>query len=178
MDHVDSIEKSGRLAGLKKDLLNRTLVGEFVGHPSHQHLVSYPTVELHFYSLTDHSTMQDAVDPLKAIALVRKYGLIGVRHESLGIYETAEKLKAKLVTHYIEMAQGRMECEEEGVVLYFVQRSPTPGQDFTLSLCKSKTIEYNIYRLLRELLRELITAKSGAKKVLRPHAGISCANPR
>lgn len=166
MDEVERIEKETDVTKLKAALSEKTLIGEFVGHPAHQHLVAYPTVGLYFFSLADHSKNYTAVDPLTAKEIIGEFKLKGVRIDSLGVYNTLKGLKEKLVEEYIEMAQGSIGCEEEGVVLYFVQRSKDKN-DFTLCLCKSKTIEYNIYRLLREILRELFSDPSVGKKPVK-----------
>eukprot|EP00826_Nyctotherus_ovalis_P039805 TRINITY_DN3851_c0_g2_i2.p1 TRINITY_DN3851_c0_g2~~TRINITY_DN3851_c0_g2_i2.p1 ORF type:complete len:299 (+),score=61.88 TRINITY_DN3851_c0_g2_i2:713-1609(+) len=166
MDEVERVEKETDIAKLKTALSEKTLIGEFVGHPAHQHLVTYPAVGLYFFLLTDHSKNYTAADPLIAKSIISEFKLKGVRTESLGTYDTLKELKEKLVEDYIEMAQGSIGCEEEGVVLCFVQRNKDKN-DFTLCLCKSKTIEYNIYRLLREILRELFSDPSTSKKPVK-----------
>jgi len=139
---------------LKKILDGKTLVGEFVGHSLHQHLITYPDIGLYFFSIADNSQGFTALDPIYSRMIIEKFGLTGVQINSLGIYENIKDLRKKLISHYIEMSQGTIYCEEEGAVLYFVQKSKIPNNDFTLCLCKCKTLEYNIYRIMREILRE------------------------
>lgn len=44
--------------------------------------------------------------------------------------------------------------EEEGAVLYLVKRDAAfPALDEVLSLCKLKTLEYRLFRKMREKLR-------------------------
>ena len=53
------------------------------------------------------------------------------------------------------MAKSEIAEEEEGNVLYFIKR-PAEGQDgpsVVLSLCKLKTLEYRLFRKMREKLR-------------------------
>jgi len=167
MDEVERIEKEMDVSKLKEALSEKTLVGEFVGHPMHQHLVTYPKISLYFFSLTDHNKSFTAIDPLLTMKIIEEFKLKGVHMKSLGVFVDLLKLKAKLIQDYIETSQGSILCEEEGVVLYFVQRSKLKDNDFTLSVCKLKTIEYNIYRLLREILRELFTDKPAGKKPVK-----------
>jgi hypothetical protein len=46
-----------------------------------------------------------------------------------------------------------MEDEGEGGVVYVVGNNKEKTEEFTLSLCKLKTVEYLIYRKLREILK-------------------------
>ncbi len=62
-----------------------------------------------------------------------------------------------------QVAESRISEEEEGSVLYFVHYSG--GNVRTLSLCKLKTLEYRVFRKLREKLRNYSKNKKGVKQV-------------
>lgn len=52
------------------------------------------------------------------------------------------------------MAKSEIAQEEEGNVLYFVKRPSDPTKKSrTLSLAKLKTLEYRLFRKIREKLR-------------------------
>jgi hypothetical protein len=56
---------------------------------------------------------------------------------------------------YAEVSQAFIEDDTEGSVLYFIHK--TKKGDKVLSLSKLKTLEYRIYRKLREKLRNYIS---------------------
>ena len=49
-----------------------------------------------------------------------------------------------------DVAKAEIATDEEGNVLYFIQRG---SKDKILSLCKLKTLEYRLFRKMREKLR-------------------------
>ena len=51
-----------------------------------------------------------------------------------------------------DVAKSEIAEEEEGNVLYFLTR-PKTGEPQVLSLCKLKTLEYRLFRKMREKLR-------------------------
>jgi hypothetical protein len=52
-----------------------------------------------------------------------------------------------------DVAKAEIATDEEGNVLYFIARSGDPKHDHILSLCKLKTLEYRLFRKMREKLR-------------------------
>ena len=54
-----------------------------------------------------------------------------------------------------DVAKSEIAEEEEGNVLYFIKRPAegTEGPSEVLSLCKLKTLEYRLFRKMREKLR-------------------------
>ncbi len=51
------------------------------------------------------------------------------------------------------MAKSKIVEEEEGSVLYLIKRDKDRLKDEVLSMCKLKTLEYRIFRKIREKLR-------------------------
>ena len=52
-----------------------------------------------------------------------------------------------------EVAKSEIAKDEEGNVLYFIQRDRDGKNDKILSLAKLKTLEYRLFRKMREKLR-------------------------
>ena len=52
-----------------------------------------------------------------------------------------------------DVAKSEIAEEEEGNVLYFVERPADGSESKVLSLCKLKTLEYRLFRKMREKLR-------------------------
>lgn len=62
---------------------------------------------------------------------------------------------------YKEVGSSSIETSGEGAVLYFVSETKE-GDQRVVSLCKLKTIEYRIYRKLREKLKNCLVDKRGS----------------
>eukprot|EP01022_Parablepharisma_sp_SALTPOND_P006911 TRINITY_DN127_c0_g1_i1.p1 TRINITY_DN127_c0_g1~~TRINITY_DN127_c0_g1_i1.p1 ORF type:complete len:483 (-),score=52.86 TRINITY_DN127_c0_g1_i1:2247-3695(-) len=150
---VSQLKLQNRLEEFKKAIANKTLVGEYVGNVAHQHLVAYSKETIVFYALIDHNSGINCDDPNKTLAFFKDYGLDYVSYESRGVFNTLKEVREALLKEYIETGKASLYNEEEGVVIYFVKRGGI-GEDCTLSLCKIKTLEYRLYRKLRETLRQ------------------------
>lgn len=59
--------------------------------------------------------------------------------------------------HYKEVGSKSVEEEGEGAVIYLY------GENAMYSLCKLKTLEYRLFRKLREKLKSLLFRKKDAK---------------
>jgi hypothetical protein len=78
--------------------------------------------------------------------------------DKVGNYNTYDGLCDSIETLYREVAESAIASEEEGAVLYFTATET----DSVLSMCKLKTLEYRVFRKLREKLRNWVSAcKSG-----------------
>jgi len=93
--------------------------------------------------------------PEDSVRIFKTYGLETVSFESLGVYEDFSQLKDSLKETYIKISQSTISTDEEGSVIYFVRRRVEESQepDRILSLGKLKTLEYRLYRKLREKVR-------------------------
>lgn len=67
------------------------------------------------------------------------------------MFNNIDDLSAALNHEYSLVTSGSIKNEEEGAVLYFVRRGASSDQ--VISLCKLKSLEYRIFRKLREKLR-------------------------
>lgn len=158
---IKTIESKGKLEELKKLIGNKTLVGEYVGSPEHQHLVAYPNETIMFYAIVDHNSGINCSDPYYAVNFFNSFGLDHVEFDSKGVYSTLKEVRDAMLKTYIEVGKSSIFTEEEGIVMYVVRRSPSKIGDFTLSLCKIKTLEYRLYRKIRESLRNLMSKSIG-----------------
>jgi hypothetical protein len=140
---------------MKEDLANRTLVGEYIGNQEHQHMVLYNRETLIFYGVVDNYS-SDLCWPFdQALALFKKYDLDVVVVQSLGIFSSFDQLCDGLLKAFRDVAKGKIVEEEEGSVVYLTKRDSTgvKSKDKVLSMAKLKTIEYRIFRKMREKLR-------------------------
>ena len=62
------------------------------------------------------------------------------------------------------VSKAGLDEEEEGSVLYFVECDSVDVTGITVALCKLKTLEYRIYRKLREKLKTLLGGKGHNNK--------------
>ena len=98
---------------------------------------------------------QDCIPCDKAWELFDKWGLDKVAIQTLGIYDNYDEFCDNLCRVFKDVAKSEIAQEEEGNVLYFVKRSGEKENETSevLSLCKLKTLEYRLFRKMREKLR-------------------------
>lgn len=90
----------------------------------------------------------------QAWKLFAKYGLDKVHAMSLGLFDDYDTMCNTLCTTFKDVAKSEIAKDEEGNVLYFIKRSKdSPEQDKVVSLSKLKTLEYRLFRKMREKLR-------------------------
>ena len=154
--HVKRIEAEGKLEALKKDMDGKTFVGEYCGNQDYQHLVKYTSVDIHFVAVVENESTITCLSPKEAFALFEKYGLTRVNYKEMGVYSDWQSLNRALKDIYLNVAETEIDVEEEGSVIYLVRRDED-GKEETLSLSKLKTLEYRLYRKLREKLRTYIS---------------------
>lgn len=86
--------------------------------------------------------------------------MVNVR--SLGTYTNYAELCDGLYQAFRDVAKGKIIEEEEGSVVYLTKRdkSGDHSKDQVLSMAKLKTIEYRIFRKMREKLRGFYNNKT------------------
>lgn len=157
MAHVwfDTIEKmdADTLKQLKSDLDGNTLIGEYIGSNEHQHLVKYSRVTIIFYAVVSNNSEEDCWPCDQAWNLFAKYGLDKVHAISLGKFSNYDLMADCLCKTFQDVAKSEIAKDEEGNVLYFIKRTKDGKNDKVLSLAKLKTLEYRLFRKMREKLR-------------------------
>ena len=146
-DILERISKSHELNDIKQFFCGRTFIGEYIG--GHQHLVKYPTKNILFFAVVNNDSSEDCINPKEAFKMFSDLKLDTVLWKSCGVYSTVEELQTYLKKLYVLISKGKLEVDEEGLVLYFV----TKREDaHTIALVKIKTLEYRIYRKIRQFL--------------------------
>ena len=84
-----------------------------------------------------------------------KHNLDKVIHTVEGTYNDYDSLCDRLFELYKVVAESSIHSEEEGSVLYFIANYQN-DREKVLSLCKLKTLEYRVFRKLREKLRNFV----------------------
>lgn len=144
--------KNKSLAKLQEALSGKTLVGEYVGHPDNQHLVRYTKESIIFYAAVDNNNQnQNCLLPEDAYWIFNEFGLDCVPTETVGMFDNIDSLSDALNHEFKIVSQGSIKSEEEGAVIYMVSRGI--DNESVLSLWKYKTLEYRLFRKLREKLR-------------------------
>jgi len=161
---LENIENNDKLDELKKAISNKTMVGEYVGHIDHQHLVKYGKETILFYAIVDNNGITNCIGPRQAMEIFDNFGLDHVSIESRGIYENMTDLLSNLKNLYVDTAYESLENEEEGLAVYLATYSLK--EDYTIGLCKLKTLEYRIFRKLRENLKNQMRKSFGIFKFL------------
>lgn len=148
---VDRVAKKHSLAKLQASLAGKTLVGEYVGNYHLQHIVKYSKETIIFYAVTENSDEKNCLLPEESYAIFNEFGLDCVPCDRVGLFDNINSLSDALYNEYNIVASGSIRDEEEGAVLYMIKRGQ--NDDKVLSLAKLKSLEYRIFRKLREKLR-------------------------
>ncbi|CAG9316924.1 unnamed protein product [Blepharisma stoltei] len=182
------------LEELKQDLTGFTIAGEYVGDLNHQHLVRYQKIDIMFYAYINNESSRPCLPPLRASALFAKYRLKSVKMEHVGNFASLAVFYSALENLYKSISSQSLESEEEGSVIYIVKNDHTENHlltsasetisqenfDFymnpefysavnsqeTLSLCKIKTLEYRIFRKLRQKAKAISSKKNPANALI------------
>ena len=135
---------------IKKELSNRTFCGEYCGNQYHEHLIRHSKHTIYFYSIIDNNDENNICIPIEeAFDTFKKLKLDYVNYNYIGIYKNKNELFEGIHKVYKSIAEKSILYEEEGDVLYFVNSNDNK----VISLCKVKTLEYKIYRKLREKIK-------------------------
>lgn len=136
-------------------------MGEYIGNVHHQHLVSYPRETIIFYSIVDNYSQEVCFLPEESFRIFKQFDLDVVSIARVGLYKDYDRLCDDLCSEYKEVQSLSIQAREEGEVLYFVKRVKGKGKnDRVLGLCKLKTLEYRLFRKIREKMRNFIESKT------------------
>lgn len=141
---------------LKKELSGNTLIGEYVGSDEHQHLVKYSRTTIIFYAIVNNHSAEECWPCEKSWAFFKKYNMDKVHIQSLGMFNDYDNLCNSLCKIFQDVAKSEIAKEEEGNVLYLLRKGENDANgapDQVLSLTKLKTLEYRLFRKMREKLR-------------------------
>lgn len=138
---------------LKAEMKGNTMIGEYIGAQEHQHLVKYSRVTIIFYAIVSNASNEMCWPCEKSFAFFDKFGFDKVHIKSLGLFSDFDQMCETLCQTFKDVAKSEIAENEEGNVLYFLKRSKDGYSDKVLSLCKLKTLEYRLFRKMREKLR-------------------------
>jgi hypothetical protein len=162
---VKRLSDEGVLEEFKGVMDGHTFVGEYCGNQDYQHLVKYEKIAVNFVAIVDNGSNITCISPKKAFGIFDKYGLNKVGYKHMGEFSSWKEFNDELGKIYLNVAETEIDYEEEGSVIYIVGVD-SEGVEETLSLSKLKTLEYRLFRKLREKLRTFISrdAPKGKKK--------------
>jgi len=117
--------------------------------------VKYSRVTIIFYAVVYNMSSDDCLPCDQAWTLFDKWGLDKVAIQTLGTFSDFSTLCDSLCRVFKDVAKSEIAQEEEGNVLYFIKRPAAQSSEpaVVLSLCKLKTLEYRLFRKMREKLR-------------------------
>ena len=116
-----------------------------------------------FYSLVNNfTTREDYFMPNEALAMANKYGISFVKNSYVEV-SSWKQLNVEQMKMYEDVSALSIEVGEEGSVVY-IQLNHSDGRSEIASVSKLKTIEYRIYRKLREKLRTYISKNDNTRR--------------
>jgi hypothetical protein len=149
---------------LKDDMINKNLIGEYCGNQNYQHLIKYEICDIIFYAIVELDSENSCLAPNEALEFFKKHKLSCVECKISKGINSRTVFFQELKKIYEMINTSSIEEQGEGCVLYFVSESSADSSisNQTLSLCKLKTLEYRLFRKLREKLKNCI--QFGKKK--------------
>lgn len=157
------------LQQFKKDLKGFTLIGEFLGDDKYtSRLLKYFKQQLRFITLIDLSSKDICVLPNIAFDFFKKYDLLSIQIEIITQTSSLDTLNYELAKIHNNISSSSIIQQGEGCVLYLVIRDPTKqSEDKVASLCKIKTLEYRLFRKIREKLKKINNNNKFPKNLLK-----------
>jgi len=152
---------------LKKNLTGKTLVGEYCGNPMYQHLVEYNEITILFYALVDHFSDRTCLPINTFKEFTQRFNLPFVKMTPRKECSNLRDFIDILVELSKEVSENTIEEDQEGSVLYFEGKFDDKSE--ILSLCKLKTLEYRLYRKLREKLKYMIKNGSSTSEQMNKY---------
>jgi len=145
--------------------------------------VEYNEVTIYFFAIVELDSVASCCPVNIAEDFFKEYGLPMVKIEKIKECEDRRDLVDAIKETAKNVAESTLQEDAEGAVLYF--ESNIEGEREIISLCKTKTLEYRIYRKLREKLKNLVAKEKGfvkpmsdyKKELLRVCAGFKTPKP-
>ena len=135
---------------IKTCMNNKTFCGEYCGNQYHEHLIRHTQHTIYFYSIVDNNDKNNICLPIEeTFEIFKKLNIEYVNYSFVGTYKNKNELFEGIHRIYKSIAEKSILYEEEGDVLYFANEEDKK----VISLCKVKTLEYKIYRKLREKIK-------------------------
>lgn len=142
---------TSQISELKTALNGLTLLGEHCGHPKHTHIIHYPKIEIIFYAIVENLNQKaPCLAPNLSFDFFDKFGLKKSKMDIIKGCKNYNDFLEKMDALLNEIELSTCEKEGEGSVVYVTYNNEV------LSMCKMKTIEYLIFRSLREHLKKQV----------------------
>ena len=177
---LDSIRD---LNGFINWINEKTMIGEYVGNPDCQHIVKYQKEEIIFYAVVENNSAYSCIPVIESFYYFRKFNIRCTGIIKIGRFFSFEELCQSLVTTFMNISIEDLNMGGEGSVIYFCQNGfkdyglldmierkvflneiddtadelimQVIQNQCTLSLGKIKTVEYRIYRKIREKAKKI-----------------------
>lgn len=145
---------SKELTQLKEDLIGFTLVGEYIGDYTIQHVVRYNKTAIVFNAMVPNDKNLQCYPPESYINLMKKHGLPHSSYEICRNIKTSEDVMDALCDLANHIEQSTLHQSEEGAIIFLVLQRESEQK--VLLTSKIKTLEYRIYKRLRDRVFEHI----------------------
>ena len=141
---------------IKKKMDNFTFCGEYCGNQFHEHLIRHINHTIYFYSIVENNSKEVCLPIEETFNIFNELKLDFVRMKFIGTFDNKNNLFDGIHSLYKSIAEKPIQIEEEGDVIYFVDENKK-----IINLCKIKTLEYKIYRKLREKIKNELLNENG-----------------
>ena len=149
--------KPDEIESLKQELNGFTIVGEFIGDSTRQEIVRYRRPSLVFYARVPNNKNLQCYPPENAINFFEQHGLAyGSYNNRTGIKSIEEFLDLlEGLVYHIE--ESNLKESEEGALIFIVLQKKSHQKVLLYSTIK--TLEFRLYKKLKDRLNEHITKR-------------------
>ena len=158
-DLLDTLKKSYNLDDFIREITGYTLIGENVGSIDNQHIRFYDTNHLVFFAMVNNNLKDICVNLEISYSIFKKYGLSFCPYTKIGPFNDINSFQKAIREVYLYVLKSPVETEGEGSVLY-ISAIDSNDKEKIVSVCKLKTLEYRIFRKIREKLKVIVKEKS------------------
>lgn len=154
---------------IKDVFKNHTAIGEYCGNEAYQHLVEYPGETILFYALVPKYISGGTIclPPSVSLKVFEKLQIPLVGYEASPPCSTLKEFAGAMKAAYYDTSCRSIKEVGEGLVVYITELDK--GSEKVLSLGKVKSVEYRLFRRIREKLKAGPDAfknlKSGLKEL-------------
>ena len=156
---LDILKKTHNVDDFIRETREYTLIGEKIGVMDDKNIKYYDTNIFVFFAMVKNNSKDICVNLDISYSLFEKYGLKFVDKRKIGPFNDINLFLKEIREIYLNVLMSPLQVEGEGSVLY-ISSVDNNNEEKIISVCKLKTLEYIIFKKIREKLKEKVKEKS------------------
>ena len=158
-DLLDILKKTHNLDDFKRETTGYTLIGEKIGGIDNQNIKYYDTNIFVFFAMLKNNSKDICVNLDISYPFFEKYGLKFVPKRKIGPFNDINLFLNKIKEKYLYVLRSSLDSQGKGSVLY-ISSIDSNKEEKIISVCKLKSLEYMIFKKIKEKLKEKVKQKT------------------